>query len=64
MADLEEKALNIFRRVTLEVEANKECSEIYCPKCELNLPSRYPFFGWDNGVGKPSYYCPICDLEF
>ncbi len=64
MAELEGRILNIFRRVTLEKQAGAEESDVYCPKCSLNLPKRYPFFGWDEEKGKPSYYCPLCDYEF
>jgi len=72
--DLDSPTLRFIRRLNLELIAQEQDSDLYCPNCRLNLPytemTLAKSVNWDDiGFdGCPavtiSYYCPLCDLFF
>jgi len=61
---IDDPIMKLIRKLNLEGQAREQKSDIDCPECKTNLPSRAPFFGWDNEKGTAVYYCTICEVEF
>jgi len=53
-----------LEKISLQREAAENGSDLYCVRCDADLPKREPFFVVDMENGNKEYYCPICDYSF
>ncbi|MFH1248722.1 MAG: hypothetical protein V1660_01060 [archaeon] len=68
--NIDDPLVMIFRMMMLEKEAKNERSDLYCPKCNTNLPKRPPFLDFSGtdcyiiAQENRNYYCGLCDEYF